>query len=353
MEGLPNKNLQTPAMESALQSIWGALFHAPDMEDLVEDAKRLAQRPFATALCHVMGIAQTGDALAMHAALKTLPQDYLQLGWKYQVSSKRAGVRESLLDVAISSGSPPMARLVKDPSTATDKKLPCLGSLNRFKDTDECRRLVSHGRIAHFRAYFAVAKLENQAETMADFLMVACDHDHLEMAHMIWNLGGSEVADHLTDAQKEALVELGGEAAAQGRLDFLELLVVAKAPLDHEPQRTTKSMVVRAAMMGQTQAVKLLAEAGASLIWALQTASYWGQIELMTVLIHEFHQDVNFRWGEAALCCVAGPAVAFNRLEALQLLHARGAELRDDLIILAEERQSKDCLDFLRQLKGI
>ena len=348
MEELPSRDLQAPALKSALQSIWGAVSHASDMKELLGGTANLAQRPFKTPAGHIHGIVSTGDAIAMHAALKSLPEEHVRMGYEIFASSERDGVQESLTDVAISSGSPPMAKLVNE-------KALLLGFgtvLERYKDKKECHRFLARGQIAHFRAYHAVTPLENSAEDMAQFLLIACEHEQLDMAQVIWSLAGSKLVDKLEDEQKKALVELGGNAAAAGRLEFLELLVSAKAPLDHAPERTQLTMICRAAMAGNAAAVRLLAEKDASLCGALSEAACYGHLETMKLLLHELKADVNDRCGDSVFECAAGQAIASNQLEALQLLHQNQANLDDDLFIeLAERFGCKDCLAFLQNLR--
>ena len=356
MQELPSKDLQTPFLQSALQTVWGAIFHLPDMKDLLEDASKLAQRCFTTPYKHIRGIVTTGDALAMHAALEMLAPESLQVGWDSGSANMSTGIPETLLDAAISSGSPQMAKMVNTPSKATSRELPSLlTGIHRYRDQQEGHRLVARGQIAHFRAYHAVVDSARRANNLAEFLMTACRHDHLDIAQVIWNLAGSDVADHLTDAQKEALVELGGNAAAQGRLEFLDLLVGARAPLDHKPKRTDATMIRRAAMNGQTAAVKLLATAGASPTGALQEAAGFGHIDLMTVLIDDLRVDLNEELaGYGHVGSAAGQACAANQLEALQLLHNKGADLSArEFIRIADQVQSKECMHFLLELQGL
>ena len=348
MEKLPSRDLQAPALKSALQSIWGAVSHASDMKELLKGTASLAQRPFKTPAGHIHGIVSTGDAIAMHAALKWLPEEHVQMGYDLFASSERDGVQESLTDVAISSGSPPMAKLVHEKALLLDLDT----VLVRYEDKKECHRFLARGQIAHFRAHHAVTRLQNSAEDMAEFLLIACEHEQLDMAQVIWNLAGSKLVDKLEEEQKKALVELGGNAAAAGRLEFLELLVSAKAPLDHAPERTQQTMIRRAAMAGNAAEVRLLAKKGASLCGAVSEAACYGHLETMKILLDELKADVNDRCGDEVFACAAGQAIAANQLEALQLLHQKKAVLDDEEFIeLAERFGSKDCLAFLQKLR--
>ncbi|CAE7521349.1 ANK3 [Symbiodinium sp. CCMP2592] len=354
MEGLPKERLRKEPLASTVQGMWATAFQtqSDEIHELAEKLAQVAKSAYSTPGQHLQAIARSGDVSAMRAAYKTLPMSYVRLGW---VSIPWDPVQcgfVKMLDLAILSGSAAMAAMVAQPHQhgAPSRIQDRGGDLDMHAEPQHVERLVRQGRVARFRALHAVRPPDTRR--MAELLVVAAEHDQLEMAHQIWTLGGGGLAAALTDEEKVKLVELGLHAAALGHEDFVRLLIEAKAPLDKVIGTGETRMIRQAAATGQTAIVELLAEAGADTRdQVLAAAVTKGHYETAALLLRR-GGDPKESWGggEQPAYSIIGQAILKNRPEMLQLLAQYGADTyTDENLEFAEEQQAFDCLEFMRR----
>ena len=342
---LPAAKLRKEPLASRIQGVWGAAHQAsnPAMQGLVERFTELAKKCYTVASVHLHAIAHSGDVSAMRAAFARLPPEYVVLGWDVRGYDPVEGGDTEMLDLAILSGSAAMAKMVQDPEVHEGDLQ--LGCIHMHKDPQQIRKAVRHGQVARFRAYHKVKPPD--AATMAALLVEACETEQLQMAFELWTLGGDSVQEALGTEAKEKLAELGGRAAALGHVDYLQLLVDAGVPLDH-CMEGSRSMIIRAASAGRTQAVELLATARADLTTALPEAIGCGHGAAAEALLRR-RADPHETWGDEPWESVVGQAIMTNRPEMLRLLADHGAEsYTQEHLVFAEEEQAAECLELMR-----
>ncbi|CAE7300170.1 ACBP2 [Symbiodinium sp. CCMP2456] len=354
MDELPKERLRKEPLASNLQSTWGAAFQSNNssMKPLAEKLAEIAKRAFSTPSGHLQGIARSGDVPAMRAAYKTLPLEYVKLGWASYTSDAVECGRTEMLDLAILSGSAAMAAMVAQPEEhGAPQGIEFVGDLEMHNEPKHVERLVRQGRLARFRALHEVRPPDTRR--MAELLVLAAESEQLEMAHQIWTRGGEDLASALTDEEKLKLVHLGKQAAALGHEDFVRLLIEAKAPLDTVID--DHAMIDQAALTGQTALVELLADAGADFqADVLAHAVDMGHHDTAELLLKR-RADPKQCWGDGKKASsVIGQAIINNRPEMLQLLAEYGADTyTDENLEFAEQKQAFECLEFMRRSRDL
>ncbi|CAE7032779.1 ASB12, partial [Symbiodinium sp. CCMP2456] len=350
MDELPKERLRKEPLASNLQSTWGAAFqsNSDSMKKLAEKLAEIAKRAFSTPAQHLQGIARSGDVPAMRAAYKTLPLEYVKLGWASTTYDAVECGGTEMLDLAILSGSAAMAAMVAQPEEhGAPQGIEYVGDLEMHSKPKHVERLVRQGKVARFRALHGVRPPDTRR--MAELLVLAAESDQLEMAHQIWTRGGADLASALTDEEKLKLVGLGLQAAALGHEDFVRLLIEAKAPVDKLIDGG--NMIARAAQTGQTAIVELLADAGADVRnRVLSKAVDRGHRDTAALLLKRSADPMQC-WDDGERAdSVIGLAIGQNRPEMLQLLAEYGADTyTDENLEFAEEQQAFECLEFMRR----
>ncbi|CAE7521317.1 CLIP3 [Symbiodinium sp. CCMP2592] len=354
MDDLPKELLRKEPLASNLQSLWGSALHSNSeaKHGLAGKMAEVAKRAYSTPAQHLQAIARSGDVPAMRAAYKTLPQDYVILGWASVPYDFVECGTVSMLDLAILSGSAAMAAMVAKPDDHGAPKIYegddyVIDFLFLHDEPKQVERLVRQGKVARFRALHSVHPPDTRR--MAELLVLAAEHDQLEMAHQIWTLGGGDLASSLTDEEKEKLVGLGMQAAALGHEDFVRLLIEAEAPIDK--RINDNRMIEQAARAGQTALVQLLADAGANIRHrVLDKAVEFGHYDTAETLLKR-GANPKESWDDGSGCdSVIGQAIIENRPEMLHLLAQYGADTyTDENLEYAEEMQAFDCLEFMRR----
>ena len=268
MLSLPKKSMRVPGLQDSLQAIWGAVCHScsEGMGMLAQQTQELAKNAYPKPLYQIRGIARSGDLLAMEAAMKKISEsdwDLARNKLKYEFES---GQIMTLHDQAIASGCAEMVQILGD------------GDLQRYARGETVQMMAALGDVNRFRARQAVQRIH--PDHLVSALMKACEMQQVDMAHAIWST--SETV--LDEEQKVKLAELGGDAAGQGNVDFLRVLVEAGVPLDHKVGAL--SMIDRAASMGHIETVQLLVDAKASVsVDSIACAVHSGRQEVVRMLL--------------------------------------------------------------------
>ena len=185
--------LRTQKLSASLLTCWGAAYHGRSeaMRNLAATLGELSQRSFSARWLQLQGIARSGDVGAMHAALQSLTTEEVQPGWASRNYDPVEDALVEILDLAIMSGSAAMAQVVAMPHRkGSALEIPRVGNLELHSNEQAISRLVQEGHLGRFRALHAVKPPSKSA--MAQLLVEACRHQRLEMAHLIWTLGGQE-----------------------------------------------------------------------------------------------------------------------------------------------------------------
>ncbi|CAE7682549.1 unnamed protein product, partial [Symbiodinium sp. CCMP2456] len=351
MDELPKERLRKEPLATNLQATWGAAFQSNNssMKPLAEKLAEIAKRAFSTPSGHLQGIARSGDVPAMRAAYKTLPLEYVKLGWTSRTfDAVECGLSE-ILDLAILSGSAAMAAMVAEPEEhGAPQGIAFVGDLEMHSEPKHVERLVRKGKVARFRALHGVRPPDTRR--MAELLVLAAESEQLEMAHQIWTRGGEDLASALTDGEKLKLVRLGKQAAALGHEEFVRLLIEAKAPLDKVID-DGRTMIDQAARTGQTAIVELLADARAHVRNGVLAKAVSGGHRDTAELLLKRRADPKQSWNDGkGGQSVIGQAIINNRPEMLQLLAEYGADTyTDENLEYAEKQQAFECLEFMRR----
>ena len=331
-------------LRESIQTIWGSVLHSSvaGMKELAEQVGSLAKKAFPSPFLHLSAIARLGDTLALRAATQVPPSREL---WNRGGGDPRTGLPMSVLDNAIAGGCVEMVRILMDLSSESGITDPASGA---YGNPQAYHEMATRGEVAQFRAFTAVVAalgLKWDQKILVGSLMTACEHQQLEMAHAIWSMAEADLGASLKDKQKVKLAVLGGEAAALGHLDFVQLIIEAGAPLEHRPERTQLSMMCRAAMMGQVEVIEALAQAGAKVdAEALGEALCEGHRQAAEVLIRH-GADPKGRWGGDALASPAGQAIFFGREEMLLFLASHGVDFAtEEYLELAKDYGAESCI---------
>lgn len=293
---------------------------------------------------HVHGIARLGDTMALRAATQTVALD--QVLGRCPIDTQTA-LTMGALDNAIAGGCVEMVQMLMDLRSKSGHTGDFLWTYN---STEALHDMAVRGEASQFRALKAAKKLETKE--VVDALMKACEHQRLEMAHTIWSTAESDLGASLDAEQKTKLAVLGGEAAAQGHIDFVRLIIEAGAPLDHEPESTRKSMMGRAAYTGQVEVIEALAQAGAKVgVMALALAVHEGQRQAAEALIRH-GADPNERWWDRdAIMSVAGGAIAGGRDDMLPFLASHRVDVAtEEYLNLAKEYGAESCIAMIEKM---
>ena len=333
-------------LRESLQTIWGAAHHSSvgGMKALAEQIGLLAKKAFPAPFMHISAIARLGDTLALRAATETLALDWSM--WGCANEDPRTGLNMSMLDQGIEGGCVDMVQILIDLKSKFGRTSDCLWS---YASAEALHEVASCGHAGQFRALKAAKNLEKRE--MVNALMTACEHQRLEMAHAIWASADFDLAASLDAEQKTKLAVLGGEAAAVGHIDFLQLIIEAGAPLDHVPERTKMPLMHRAAIMGQVEVIEALAQAGAKVdAKALALAVLEGQRHAAEALIRH-GADPNGSWGGIAIYSPAGQAIAADRDDMLQFLASHGVDVAtEEYLELAIEWGAESCIALIEKL---
>ena len=333
-------------LRESLFSIWGAAAHSKidGMKALAEDILTLVTKAFPTIRERFFGIAKSGETLALQATKDISEFDH---HWGRYMVDPEVGLKKGVMDYAVDSGCAEIATQLlewKSLQPGEGKDL-----LISYSSRDELLEFVKHGKVPQFRTLKVIRRFD--CKDLLESLMMACDSGKLDMAHEIWSSDAAVLIAMLNDEQKSKLAELGGEAAARGHVEFIELIIEAKVPLDHEPARTKMSMMARAAATGQVQVLRLLHEAGAELK-GLYLAVSCGQFEAAKAMLqmgadvhlcHNQKDPYNFT--------PVGQAIRADRPEMLQLLIDHGAQVAtEDWLAFAKGYNRKELSTLIQEL---
>ena len=320
MLSLPKKSMRVPGLQDSLQAMWGAVCHSSSegMGMLAHHTQELAKNAYPKPLYQIRGIARSGDLLAMEAAMQKISQS--EYGFE-------SGQIMTLHDQAIASGCAEMVQILGD------------GDLQRYARGETVQMMAALGDVNRFRARQAVQRIH--PDHLVAALMKACEMQQVDMAHAIWSASPT----FLDEEQKVKLAELGGDAAGQGNVDFLRVLLEAGVPLDHKVGAL--SMVDRAASMGHIETVQLLVEAKPSVsVDSIACAVHSGRREVVRMLLPMCKVEEDRTEG------LLKGAVFGDRPETLELLLAVLPVEEDTVQWLArqvEEYGAEDCAAWLQR----
>lgn len=330
-------------LRESLQTMWGAAHHSSvgGMKELTEQIGSLAKKAFPTPDEHISAIARLGDTMALRAATQTVAWDQV---WNCIATDTQTALPMGVVDNAIAGGCVEMVQMLMDLKPKYTDFLAAYSLPQTLHDMAVC------GEVSQFRALKAAKEFEE--EELVDALMTACEHRQLEMARTIWSTADSGIGASLDDEQKTKLAELGGEAATQGHIDFVRLIIEAGAPLDHKPARTRMSMMERAAMTGQVEVIEALAQAGAEVNGkAVVEAVCEGQRQAAEALIrHGADPNERYRDG-SALYSPAGQAIAGGRDDMLPFLASHGVDVAtEEYLKCAKHWRAESCIAIIEKL---
>lgn len=313
-----DKDWRKPRLRDSLQSILGAAYHSPvsGMKELAKEMAILAKKAYPAPCDHLHGLARAGDTLALRAAMLELDLDLKSL-MTQKVFDPLVGQSFCPMDNAVRSGS---VDIVKELRKTAPSAL-----LEAYDSAEEVQLIAAGGQVAQFRALQAARTLSEEEVVKA--LMTSCKYQRLEMAHAIWSTASFDLAAVLDDTQKEKLAELAGEAAAQGHVDFVRLVIEAKVPLEYMPKRTGLPMMIRAAMTGQVEVIEALAEGKATAsVQSLSFALACREAQAAETLIR-LGADPNGSYRDEEIATPTGQVIASDLPKMLKLLHKQGVEV--------------------------